>query len=219
MGTLLASKTMNRRGLFITFEGPEGSGKSSQARRLIQALRQAGRAVVFIRDPGTTSLGKRLRGVLLHETHKSISALSEALLFIAGRIQLVEEHILPALRAGKIVVCDRFHDSTMAYQGYGGRLNVQWLDQLGRTAIHHVMPNLTILLDVPTSVGFSRVKGRRDRMEAKALAFHHRLRRGYLQLAKRGPRRIVVIDGTQSPTDVARAIRRTVWNRLHLQNQ
>ncbi len=203
-----------KKGFFITLEGPEGSGKSSQARRLIQALRRAGRRVVFVHDPGTTSLGKRLRTVLLHERLTTISPMSEALLFISGRMQLVEERIAPALERGTIVICDRFHDSTMAYQGYGGRLNVAWLNRLGRTAIHRVMPDLTIVLDVPTRVGFARLHRARDRMERKAVAFHRRVRRGFLTLAKREPRRFVVLDGTRPADELHRVILSHILRRL-----
>ena len=186
-----------KRGFFVTFEGPEGSGKSSQAKWLVQALRRRGHQVVFVRDPGSTVLGRHLRRVLLHTRRVRISPLAEALLFIAGRIHLVEEHIRPALRRRSIVICDRFHDSTMAYQGYGGGLDIAWLNQLGRRAIGGVMPSLTILLDVPTGVGFSRIRGRRDRMEQKARAFHRAVRQGFLKLARREPRRFVVLDATQ----------------------
>ncbi len=205
---------MKRRGYFITLEGPEGSGKSSQARRLVQQLRRAGRRVIFVHDPGTTSLGKRLRTVLLHERLNVISPMSEALLFISGRMQLVEERILPALEQGAIVVCDRFHDSTMAYQGYGGQLHIAWLDRLGRTAINGLMPDLTILLDLPPTKGLRRVKGPKDRMERKALAFHRRVRRGFLTLAKREPRRFVVLDATRSADELHHAIVAAVLRHL-----
>lgn len=204
---------MSRRGFFITLEGPEGSGKSSQGRWLVQALRRKGYAVVFLRDPGSTSLGRRLRRVLLHAS-MPLSPLAEALLFIGGRVQLVEQLIRPALAKGYVVVCDRFHDSTVAYQGFGGGLDVAWLDRLGRSAIHGVLPRLTILLDIPTAVGFRRLQRRRDRMERKTRLFHQRVRSGYLRLARREPRRFVVIDASRSSEEVRREIQQVVTQRL-----
>lgn len=196
---------MSRRGLFITFEGPEGSGKSSQAKTLAAALRRHGRRVVLVRDPGSTALGRGLRRVLLH-TRQSLSPMAEALLFFAARVQLVEEQIRPALRRGAVVVCDRFHDSTVAYQGYGGRMDAAWLDRVGRRTIGEIMPDVTVMLDAPVEVGFARLKHAKDRMEGKALSFHRRLRRGYLCLAKQYPKRCLVIDATQSPVQVHKQI-------------
>lgn len=204
---------MTRRGFFITLEGPEGSGKSSQARRLARALRRGGYPVTYLRDPGSTALGRALRRALLH-TEADLSPLAEALLFIGGRVQLVEERVRPALARRRVVVCDRFHDSTVAYQGFGGELDVRQLDRLGRTAIHSVMPALTFLLDLPTRRGFARLRRRRDRMERKAAAFHRRLRAGYLRLARREPRRIVVVRASDPPAAVQRAIRAMVMRRL-----
>jgi dTMP kinase len=204
---------MKHRSLFITLEGPEGSGKSSQAQRLVKWLGREGIRVAFIRDPGSTSLGRALRRVLLH-TDGELSPLQEALLFIGGRVQLVEERIRPVLRQGRVVVCDRFHDSTVAYQGFGGGLDVRWLDTVGRRAIHGVMPSLTILLDVPTERGFARLHRTRDRMERKVRAFHRRVREGYRRLARREPRRFVVIDASQPPERVRVAIERAVMHRL-----
>ena len=201
------------RGFFITFEGPEGSGKSSQSARLARALRRAGRSVAVVRDPGSTDLGRRLRQVLLHSRHR-LSPMTEALLFIAGRIQLVEELIAPALKAGRVVVCDRFHDSTVAYQGYGGRLDARRLDQLGRRAIGGVMPDLTIVLDVPTGVGFARLRHARDRMERKAAAFHRRVRQGFLRIARAEPGRVVVIDAAQPAAHIHREIMAVITTRL-----
>jgi dTMP kinase len=199
--------------MFITLEGPEGSGKSSQGRWLAARLRRAGYPVVSVRDPGSTALGRALRRVLLHRSGE-LSPLMEALLFIGARVALVEERIRPALGRGAVVVCDRFHDATVAYQGFGGGLEVAWLDRLGRRAIGGVMPPLTILLDLPAQAGFARLKRRRDRMECKALAFHERVRRGYLKLAAREPRRFVVIDATQPAQDVRREIEAAVLRRL-----
>lgn len=202
-----------RRSFFITFEGPEGSGKSSQSRWLVSSLRRAGCPVTFLRDPGSTALGRRLRNALL-QTSAPLSPLAEALLFIGGRVQLVEERIQSALQRRHIVICDRFHDSTVAYQGFGGRLEVAWLDRIGREAIHGVMPALTVLLDIPTDQAFARLHRSRDRMERKAMAFHRRVRRGYLVLAKRDPGRFIVIDASASPEAVRAEVAAVITPRL-----
>jgi len=202
------------RSLFVSFEGPEGSGKSSQTRRLASALRRRGVDVVLVRDPGSTELGRRLRRVLLHTDVTQITPLAEALLFIAARIQLVEEQIRPALRRGAVVVCDRFHDSTMAYQAIAGRVDLRWLDQLGRRAIGGTMPSVTILLDLPAAAGLARRHGRRDRMESKGRMFHEQVRRGYLKLAAREPRRIVRIDASRPERAVAAEVLDVVLNRI-----
>ena len=202
-----------KKGLFITLEGPEGSGKSSQARWLVDALRRRGLRVAALRDPGSTSLGRALRRALLH-TQASLSPLAEALLFIGGRVQLVEERVRPALAKGQVVVCDRFNDSTMAYQGIGGGLNVAWLDRLGRAAIHGTMPALTILLDVPTRRGFARLHRERDRIERKAAVFHRRVRAGFLRLAAREPRRFVVVDASTPAAEVRKHIEVVVMQHL-----
>lgn len=200
---------------FITLEGPEGSGKSTQGRWLVRWLRRQGHDVEFVRDPGSTALGRALRRALLH-TATPLSPLAEALLFIGGRVQLVEELIQPALRRGRVVVCDRFHDSTVVYQGIAGALDVAWLDRLGRTAIRRVTPSLTILLDVPPRVGFARLRRAPDRMERKTLVFHRRVRQGYLQWAAREPKRFVVIDATQPVVAVRAQIAQSVAYHLNI---
>jgi dTMP kinase len=204
---------MRRRGYFITFEGPEGSGKSSQSRLLLRWLKRQGYRVVFLRDPGSTALGRTLRHVLLH-TAAPMSPLVEALLFIGGRVQLVEEKIAPALAKGRVVICDRFHDATVAYQGFGGELDVPWLNRFGRSAIGGVMPRLTILLDVPPAKGFARLRRAKDRIERKARTFHERVRTGYRKLAARERNRFVVLDASQPPEGIQRRIRQIVTRRL-----
>lgn len=201
------------RGFFITLEGPEGSGKSSQARRLADFLRRRGSRVVLVRDPGSTALGRALRQALLH-SHTTMTPFMEALLFIGGRVQLVEERIQPALRRGRIVVCDRFHDSTVVYQGDGGGVQTALLERIGRRAIGGLMPSLTIVLDVPTATGFGRLRRPHDRMERKARAFHRRVRAGFLRLARREPRRIAVVDASQPPSAIQQRIATLVSRRL-----
>ena len=203
-----------RRGFFVTFEGPEGSGKSSQARGLAAALRRRGKTVVAVRDPGSTVLGQRLRRVLLHTDLKHCSPKAEAMLFVAGRVALVDELIRPALGRGAVVVCDRFHDSTVAYQGYAGQLDPTWLQRLGRDVVGDAMPDLTVLLDLPVADGFARQRRSPDRMERKALAFHERVRQAYRRLARREPGRFLVLDATQSQQHIHRQILEAVLKRL-----
>ena len=201
------------RGVFITLEGPEGSGKSSQTRRLAQWLRRHGHRVECVRDPGSTALGRSLRQALLH-SRDAMSPLMEALLFIGGRVQLVEERIRPTLQRGRVVVCDRFHDSTVVYQGDGGGVPTALLERVGRRAIGGLMPSLTIVLDVPTEIGFRRLRRAHDRMERKTRAFHRRVRAGFLRLARRDPGRIAVVDASRPAAQVQRQIAAIVMKRL-----
>lgn len=199
-----------RRGLFITLEGPDGSGKTSQAARLGAALEAEGRDVVLLREPGGTALGERLRELLLHREDMRIDPLADALLFNAARAQLVSEVIRPALAAGKTVLCARFADSTLAYQGYGAGLDLETLKTLETIATAGTHPDLTVLLDVPAETGLNRKRrgrGALTRFESRAdLAFHRRVRDGFLRLARDEPERWRVIDATLPRSGVAEAV-------------
>ena len=208
---------VRRRGCLITLEGPEGSGKSTHSRWLASRLRRAGYRVTLVNDPGSTRLGQSLRRLLLH-TQVSLSPLAEALLFIGGRVELVQQRIVPVLTQGHVVICDRFHDATVAYQGFGGGVDVRWLDRLGRQAIGGVMPSLTVLLDVPTKIGFGRLRRAHDRMEQKAATFHRRVRRGYLTLARQQPRRFVIVDASQPMGHVRRNMESAVLSAIKRSN-
>ncbi len=205
---------MSQKGLFISFEGPEGCGKSTQVARLSERLAEHGREVVHVREPGGTATGEIVRGILQHDTADAcIAPRAETLLFIASRAQLVAQVIRPALARGAVVVCDRFADSTLAYQGYGRGMSLDALAQLHAFALDGCVPEITLFLDIPLSVGFERIRGRQaadgsapDRMERESQAFHARVHAGYLELAEQYPERIQRVDGTQSPDKVAAAI-------------
>lgn len=203
--------TTRPRGSFITFEGPEGAGKTSQLERAAAALAALGVDVLATREPGGTWLGERLREVLLARTgaNAPTDATTDALLFNAARRQLVTEVIRPALDAGTTVLCARFADSTLAYQGYGAGVPLGRLAELETAATDGLKPDLTILLDVPPEVGLARKSpGEVTRFEAEFdLAFHRRVRDGFLALAAAEPARFVVIDATGSRDDVAMEIR------------
>jgi len=201
------------KGVFITFEGPEGSGKTTQARRLCRRLRRAGCRVVSVREPGGTRTGEAIRDIVQHDvTREPIAPEAEALLFAASRAQLVRRRILPALARGAWVVSDRFADSTTAYQGYGRGFDIQTVLDINAFAVGAAVPRLTILLDVDVGAGLARLVGRRqggrrDRIEREAAAFHERVRRGYLALARRWPRRVRVVDARRA----AGAVHEQVW--------
>ncbi|HET7702214.1 MAG TPA: dTMP kinase [Candidatus Limnocylindrales bacterium] len=202
----------SRRGRFITIEGPEGAGKTSQAARLVAALRERGHAIRSTREPGGTALGERIRALLLAPTETPIDPLADALLFNAARRQLVGEVIEPSLAAGTTVVCARFADSTRAYQGYGGGLPLPELERLERIATAGLVPDRTILLDLPVEIGLGR-KAPDDRTRFEMgfdLGFHRRVRAGFLALADAEPGRFVVVDATADEDDVARLVLRAV---------
>jgi dTMP kinase len=201
----------SERGRFITFEGPEGSGKTTQAARLAEALRARGVPVVATREPGGTVLGERIRELLL-DPATTIDPLADALLFNAARRQLVVEVIEPALAVGTTVICARFADSTRAYQGYGGGLPLAELDRLEVAATGGLRPDRTILLDVPVEIGLAR-KAPDDRTRFETgfdLEFHQRVRNGFLAMAVAEPGRFVVLDARSDPDDVARRVLRAL---------
>ena len=192
---------MNK-GRLITFEGPEGAGKSTQAAMLIAKLEARGIEVVYTREPGGTKLGEAIRGVLQYNAAgEDPCAESEVLLFEASRAQLVRNVIRPALDRGAWVLCDRFADSTTAYQGFGRGFSVELMETINRFAIGDAVPDMTILLDVNVSLGMQRCAKRQigkkiqyDRIESEALEFHEKVRQGYLELARRFPERFRKVD-------------------------
>jgi dTMP kinase len=200
------------RGWFVTFEGPDGSGKTLQARRLYAAARRAGITAVLEREPGGTPLGERIRELLLQATDLRIDERADALLFSAARAQHVSEIIEPALAEGALVICARYLDSTIAYQGYGRGLPVEELAVLQRFATAARTPDLTILLDIPAEVGLAR-KGDDERLRFEAafdIDFHRRVRDGYLALAVAEPGRFVVIDASPDADAVSAEVRRAL---------
>ena len=198
-------------GVFITLEGPEGAGKTVQARRLVDFLRAEGNPASLTREPGGTRLGEQVRSIVLAqaEAGHEIDPLADALLFNAARAQLVAEVIKPALAADEVVVCARFADSTLAYQGYGAGVGLSELRSLAEIATAGVVPDLTILLDVPPAVGLARKADEsRNRFEAAFdLQFHERVRAGFLELARDEPDRWRVIDATRDADAVFAGVR------------
>jgi dTMP kinase len=182
------------KGKFITFEGSEGSGKSTHAKLLADYLQKKRFSVVLLREPGGTRISEQIRKIILDPKNKSMSDICEVLLYTAARIQIVKEVIKPAIEKGRIVICDRFLDSTIVYQGFGGGIDINLIKKLGKFATLGIKPDLTFLLDIETKEGLRRAGKIKDRIELKSLKYHRRVRRGYLMLARREPRRIKVIQ-------------------------
>lgn len=196
--------------MFLSIDGGDGTGKSTQVELLVQWLRQRGHDLVTCRDPGSTPLGEAVRGILLdcHDLH--IHRRSEMLLYMAARTQMVEEVIRPALERGKTVLCDRYLLANVAYQGYGGGLDVATLWEVGRIATGGLMPELTIVLDVSADVAAARIARPLDRMEKQGVAFHARVREGFLAEAAKAPDRIVVLSAAGSIEEVQTEIRKVI---------
>jgi dTMP kinase len=209
--------TSNAPGLFITLEGPEGSGKSTHAPRLAEYLRSLGRDVLLTREPGGTSIGDQIRSVLNDHANAGMQPRAETLLFCASRAQLASQMIRPHLERGGTVVCDRFSDSTMAYQGYGHGLDRNALISICDFAIGRLTPDATLLLDLPVEVGLARRRrgpGDWNRLDALEVEFHRRVRQGYLELARQEPARWVRIDAEKEEEDVWSQILKAVESRL-----
>ncbi|MBP6785532.1 MAG: dTMP kinase [Verrucomicrobiales bacterium] len=208
-----------QRGKFITFEGSEGCGKSTQIRRFVEMLKGSGREVILTREPGGTVIGEKIRDLLQYDPEASqLTDESELLLFAASRAQLVRELILPTLDSGAWVVADRFLDSTTVYQGVGRGLDLESVRRINHFAVGAAVPDLTLLLDLDAAVGHARAVAasgqKTDRIESQPLAFFEAVRQGYLDLARADPGRIVVIDASVGIDDVSAAIFRVFKERF-----
>lgn len=200
-------------GYFVSFEGPEGAGKSTQITRLADALTERGFDVLSTREPGGTMVGEMIRPILLDGPE--LTGWTEALLFTAARAQLVKDVILPQLQAGRVVLCDRYRDSTLAYQGYGRGVDMATLTRLQDQATGGLLPGLTWLLDLPVEQGLSRIPPKSlDRLDREAEAFHKRVRDGYLEMARADPARWLVVDATQPPDRLAERMLAVTIQRL-----
>jgi dTMP kinase len=204
--------------MFITLEGPEGSGKTTQLPKLADYLRKSGFDVLTTREPGGTSISEQIRTVLHNLENKEMNPRTEILLFQASRAQLVEQVIRPHLAKGGVVISDRYADSTLAYQGYGHQVDIEHLRVLVTFATGGLKPDLTILLDVDVEIGLRRkeLKGEWNRLDAYNLEFHQRVRQGYIHLVRAEPQRWEVIDASQPPIQVQSEIRRVVTERLQI---
>lgn len=205
-------------GLFITFEGTEGCGKSTQIDALAARLQQEGKSVFQTREPGGTPLGEAIRNLLQHDAAgKDMTPEAELLLFTASRAQLTRERILPALAEGQIVLCDRFMDSTTVYQGVARKIDSDTVSQINHFALGSALPDLTILIDIDPEIGMTRVRsrgdGQLDRMEREAIEFFQAVRKGYLKVAAAEPDRFLVLDGSGSID----ALQEQIWDAVKVQ--
>ncbi|MFH1829992.1 MAG: dTMP kinase [Pseudomonadota bacterium] len=215
-------------GKFITFEGVEGCGKSTQIRLIAEHLRSQGYELVLTREPGGTVVGERIRSVLLDSAHKGIAPITELLLYAAARNQHVEEVLLPALKAGKLVLCDRYADATTAYQGAARNIDPTIIKDIHRIATEGLNPDFTVLLDLPAKDGLARARDRNlrdassakeDRFEQEDIAFHERVREGYLAIAKEEPNRFAIVDARGSEEEVHKKITEAMETFLGLNSK
>jgi dTMP kinase len=200
--------------MFITFEGGEGTGKTTLIQKIAERLRKT-HEVITSREPGGSMIAESIRDIILNPKYKGVTPFTEALLLAAARAQHLDEVVLPALKQNKIVLCDRFLDSSLAYQAYARKLGFEFVLSINRHAVDN-MPNLTFYIDLDPKVGLSRIahRDKYDRLDQEAFDFHTRVREGYLEVAKRYPKRIVTIDGTASLDDITETIYQEILKRL-----
>lgn len=213
---------------FITFEGVEGCGKTTQIRLLAEALNQSGKQVLLTREPGGCPISDKIRAILLDSLNSEMTPKAELLLYAAARAQHMDEVIIPALERGSIVLCDRFTDATLAYQGFGRNLDIKLISELNETATSGLKPDLTILIDCPVETGLQRAIARieagsasncnhlrEERFEKESVEFHQRVRDGYLRLAENSPDRFILVDGSKSVEEIAEVILSAVRTRIN----
>ncbi len=196
---------MVKRGYFITFEGADGCGKTTQLELLAQYLKEKNKEVIITREPGAKGLGEKIREILLNYEGE-VSDRCESFLFLADRAQHIDMIVNPAVKAGKIVLCDRHIDSSVAYQGYGRGLDVEQIDRLNMLATNGKRPDLTLVFDIDVETSMKRVGKEKDRMESAGVEFFNRVREGYLELAKQEPERICVLDATKSIDEIHKEV-------------
>lgn len=206
---------MKKKGFLITFEGIDGCGKSVQARRSYRFLQNRGYDTILLREPGSTPVAERLRRILL-DKKLAIPDVTELLLYEAARSELVDKVIRPSLQQGKVVILDRYYDSTTAYQGYGRELNINMIRSLHKIATRGVAPDLTMVFNVDLKTAFARRSKDPDRLESQAAAFHERVRRGFLEIARKEKRRVKIIDGTPSVEQVFTDVKKLLEEKLGL---
>lgn len=208
---------MNK-GLFITFEGPDGSGKTTVAKLVVEKLKEQGFDIVHTREPGGIDIAEQIRNVILDPKNTAMDSKTEALLYAASRRQHLVEKVIPAVNEGKIVICERFIDSSLAYQGYGRHLGFEDILSINKFAIGDVFPDLTIYLDVDEEVGLARVNSRnikKDRLDSESIQFHHLVVEGYKEVLKRFKERIHVVDASKSIEEVVDESLKTIKSYIH----
>lgn len=198
------------KGKFITFEGSEGSGKSTQIELISQYLKSKKIPLLLLREPGGVKISEKIRQILLDVENKGMGDECETLLYMAARAQLVHEVVAPALKEGKLVLCDRFLDSTVVYQGYGNGVDIAFIKRIGKFVTKGITPHLTFIFDIEAAKGLARINRAKDRIEQKALTYHNRVRSGYLDIARREPKRIKVIKVDKSKEEIHLMIRKHI---------
>ena len=210
--------TTSKKGIFISFEGIEGTGKTIQSRLLCEHLMKKGYKVILTEEPGGTRIGLKIRDLLLSTENREITPVAELLLYNASRSQHIKEVILPAINNSSVVITDRFSDSTVAYQGFGRRIDLGYIDFIERIVTEGLKPDITLLLDLDVEIGLMRNKGinKTDRLELEDLEFHKRVRNGYLKIAAKEPERIKLIDASGSIEEINKKIIQIIGDFLNI---
>lgn len=209
---------MVQKGVFITFEGPEGAGKTTVIAELYNRLKDEGRDVILTREPGGIRIAEKIRNIILDNNHQEMDAKTEALLYAAARRQHLAEKVMPALREGSIVLCDRFVDSSLAYQGHGRGLGIDEVLSINEFAIGDTMPDLTIFFDIDPEIGLARImkndEREQNRLDKESIDFHHKVYEGYQEIIRRYPNRIVKTDASRSKLEVTENVWEIICTRL-----
>ena len=204
------------KGKLITFEGSEGSGKSTQIEMVCRYLKRKKKPILFVREPGGVRVSEKIRRILLDSKNTRMSDECETLLYMAARAQLVDEVIAPALKNGKIVLCDRFLDSTVAYQGYGNGVDVLMIMKVGKFATLGIRPDITFFFDIDARKGLLRLNRKKDRIERRTIHYHNRVRKGYIAIARKDPKRVKLIDASKSKDEIFAVVKQHIDQLLHL---